>query len=644
MSSFTNFIGIGLKLQWLLLERKKNIIDFISNNFFSNSRSRFNVGLNIYEMILKNMNISNYSLGFAKSRLILTAFEKEALNTIFFNTKHIIMMYMRQIFHGDNSSIESSDLESSLEVMNLVLNYPFNICYMEFTAESATETNSPINYPESWKDHFIDVEYITGLIELLKCNHISNESKLYLVKNLSRICSCKKSLIPSEMEANSTFIHFVLEMPNRMIQCVPMDDGIYIEELVELMERSIAVYTINKLMEHNEKSELWVKSLITLCQHVMAKNYKLTEKVYLSMNNIFKNISVQTTQVYYEIAVREYLNQYFTILFKSNTNLNIFSDLTYNQHMKFKEIIDERFKVFSFMYSKYKDAVGSFILLIGTFVFEEFEKVMGKIKAREINGGNVGGLEREITLYLSIFMNYMFFVSNTVLYEGGYSYGKPKTPPKIDGISIEDVEGMVLGSLFRCISFIESFFPYIDKQTRINIENSIVYYFHSFLSKISKDIFHSKSEPNILDCRSSVYISCMRYQTVFDSLEKYLILSINKCLGNLSLGEKVVGSYSIAYLKSMIENLKKHLQMAEFNTISIPSHISKELLNINSTNLSDPAFYKLRSDLYEIISICYLEEQRDDYIENIHQIINRIFQLDIENNADQNVGFSSYAE
>jgi hypothetical protein len=133
-------------------------------------------------------------------------------------------------------------------------------------------------------------------------------------------------------------------------------------------------------------------------------------------------------------------------------------------------------------------------------------------------------------------------------------------------------------------------------------------------------------------------------QNIFDSFNNYLILTINKCLGNLALGDKIVGRYSIHYLKVMVEDLKRQLPQADFNKTSIPSHISKELLNINSTNLSDPSFYKLRSDLYEIISICYLDEAREDYIENMHTILQRIFELDLAGTGCDNPVLTSNSE
>jgi hypothetical protein len=169
---------------------------------------------------------------------------------------------------------------------------------------------------------------------------------------------------------------------------------------------------------------------------------------------------------------------------------------------------------------------------------------------------------------------------------------------------------------------------------RRHTEIVLVYFFESFFKKLTRDIlFKEKTEDgqlvNLVDCKSALFNAAKNHQNIFEGFDKYLILTINKCLGNLALGDKVVGRYSIAYLKLMVEELKRQLSQADFNRISIPNHISKELLNINSTNLSDPTFFKLRSDLYEIISICYLDEAREDYIENMHLILERIFELDL---------------
>lgn len=177
---------------------------------------------------------------------------------------------------------------------------------------------------------------------------------------------------------------------------------------------------------------------------------------------------------------------------------------------------------------------------------------------------------------------------------------------------------------------------------RRHTEMVLVFFFETFFKKIAREItFKDKADNgtvlNRLECKSALFVLASSHQTIYDSFDNYLILTINKCLGNLAIGDKVIGRYSIYYLKTMVEELKRQLPQTDFNKISIPSHISKELLNINSTNLSlDPTFFKLRSDLYEIVSICYLDEGRDDYIENMHNILQRILELDMAGSTGDN--------
>ena len=57
---------------------------------------------------------------------------------------------------------------------------------------------------------------------------------------------------------------------------------------------------------------------------------------------------------------------------------------------------------------------------------------------------------------------------------------------------------------------------------------------------------------------------------------------------------------------------------------------SQELLKINESALCEPKFYKLRSDLFEVVSKCFLEDSFDEYIENSHKIFKMIIETNIE--------------
>lgn len=177
--------------------------------------------------------------------------------------------------------------------------------------------------------------------------------------------------------------------------------------------------------------------------------------MYNSLNSIYRSIGAQSIQVYYEIAIKKYLQSFYSILFQNNNSLNVFSDVTYSQHEKFKELIDERYRLFVVLYPKYKEVCMSFIFNLSKLVFEDFEVLAHRLKAGSIH-------EKEIPIQLSKLLNFLLVICNTILGETGYSYGKPRTPPKVEGMAGEDMEGMVIGSVFKCISFLELFNQFLD--------------------------------------------------------------------------------------------------------------------------------------------------------------------------------------
>lgn len=233
------------------------------------------VGLSIYLMLLKNLQLSNYSLGYAKYRNLINSFQAEALLTLFRNTKQVLIIYMQQVFQGDLTSLKNNDLEVALEVMNYILTYPFTICYIEFTGEGNSDNNSVTLFPESWKPWFIDLEYFRGLVQLLSHAEVSTDSKLFIVKNLSKIASCKQTMVPNEPDSNTHYLHFLLELPSQLVSRVSLEEPIYQEEIVDMLERTIMVFGLNRMLEHGPKSEEWVQSLLIMTKIVMLKQYRV---------------------------------------------------------------------------------------------------------------------------------------------------------------------------------------------------------------------------------------------------------------------------------------------------------------------------------------------------------------------------------
>lgn len=74
-----------------------------------------------------------------------------------------------------------------------------------------------------------------------------------------------------------------------------------------------------------------------------------------------------------ENALRNYLQLYYTELFQANDSRNIFSDFSYSQYEKAKEMINDHYKVFQTIYCKHKDLIHSFFFELSKIVFSDFE-------------------------------------------------------------------------------------------------------------------------------------------------------------------------------------------------------------------------------------------------------------------------------
>ncbi len=122
----------------------------------------------------------------------------------------------------------------------------------------------------------------------------------------------------------------------------------------------------------------------------------------------------------------------------------------------------------------------------------------------------------------------------------------------------------------------------------------------------------------------------IKHQKIFEGVEEFIFLTVNKALGNFALKDKIISRYSIYLINQIIVRLKSKLNRDIFNELQILRHISTELLKINDTSLADPTFYKLRSELYEVISICYLNDSYKDYIPNIHLVLNQILETNLK--------------
>lgn len=138
-------------------------------------------------------------------------------------------------------------------------------------------------------------------------------------------------------------------------------------------------------------------------------------------------------------------------------------------------------------------------------------------------------------------------------------------------------------------------------------------------------------EDNILGSSSDLWIQLLTQQSIFDSVESFIVQVINKALGNFNYGDVAISRFSTRLIYEILKSLKEKTDRVFFSNLSSVNHLPQQLVHINTTILVQPKFYKLRTGLYHIIGFCFLDDFSDDYIRNIHTIFTQI----LENNCNE---------
>lgn len=77
------------------------------------------------------------------------------------------------------------------------------------------------------------------------------------------------------------------------------------------------------------------------------------------------------------------------------------------------------------------------------------------------------------------------------------------------------------------------------------------------------------------------------------SFQNFFQLFVNKVIGNLNFGNKILAKYSIFVLKNIVSKISKDLKKKAKENFVL-NNICVKLFYINTSMLGDPKFYKLR--------------------------------------------------
>jgi len=70
--------------------------------------------------------------------------------------------------------------------------------------------------------------------------------------------------------------------------------------------------------------------------------------------------------------------------------------------------------------------------------------------------------------------------------------------------------------------------------------------------------------------------------------------------------------------------LKRHLPRESFKALNMTKNLSNTLLKLNDTVLDKPVYYKLRTNVFEIITLIWIDDFQDNYLDSLEVICTNI--------------------
>lgn len=199
--------------------------------------------------------------------------------------------------------------------------------------------------------------------------------------------------------------------------------------------------------------------------------------------------------------------------------------------------------------------------------------------------------------------------------------------PDQDLTTIANNQGIVIGRVLSILPNLGALTQMITEAETITLEMSVLYFLESLCEQTISDV---SFDDGVLTTSYRLFLIGSQHQNLFDSLDRFLILCINKCLQNFSYRESNTSKFSIEVISSILIKLKKKLNREQYAVQATVSHLREELRNINRSALSETKFYEFRSDLYQIIGQIYLDDIYDDYVGNAKTVLSEIFQLNLQ--------------
>ena len=614
LNSIADFIGNSIKYFIYGGVEIVNLIEIIQNSFFGNANNSKDVyaGIKIYFYTITDILINTHHYEFFKFRRMLNYFQNHLLIRILNNsrliTKHLLLNYNS---HGINEDLYSI----ILEIYFKCLIFPFNLSYFDFNTDANLEEITLSIFPEEYAESIQDLDFYDLLILSLNFK-ISVKTSFKVVKIFSRISSSRISLISDELHCSyknkliSIFISCIeYHLPNNLSA---------MEEIIEFGMRMLLVFGIHYFRIFCENNKNFENAINKLIEYVMKNSNTMDDPVIYKMNQFcfkLRNLFENTNAFFFFGYCVQFLNYQFSI----NNSISLFN----NQAKSFKSFhlqIDNR-------YYNFHEVLINNIKSLPIF-YEIFMSLLNLVDS--INSAE------QFALFMTRYSQFLLIYTKVFIsVDSQYSYNNYSYDTKIENYDelIENNKQLVVlicSEIFKKLPKISSFSCYVNSSIQFGFEMSLLYFFEKFANKsLEKNIFDSINQEIVI--QDDFFIKVIANIGIQNGFSEFFEILTNKILGNLEYKNIALSKYSIYILNELIQRIKKILYGKVLNHY-ILDNFSKKLFFINNSSLSQPKFYKLRTDLYEVLGISYLNDVSCDYIQNSKKLFNQIIQSNTEDN------------
>lgn len=536
------------------------------------------------------------------------------------------------------------------------MTFPFLITIAEFNSEHPLDATCVLYLPDAFQDAFIDLPFFDALVATALAPGLPLAMRLKALRVVSRLPAVRRT-ISHDPQLCERFLTFCMSAAVRIIggHFGELSD-VCLDEVVDMIERVNRIYSIEDLCRHLEVANQFIDAVLGVVRGIFSKRYTIGSQRAERANDIllhFLTYAVKKNDQQICRAIVEVVSFYVDTFFgQASAAALLDEDVLGNSDLReIKGDISASYKLFEESYHYLEDVKVLINCRMAEAFFARYQSLAQSADFGLNHEKQQGFLSTMVNFIYTCVCSFLSFInvnagddfgfSSLVLQNFGANSNRETDVQK---------EGQVLGRIFDIIQDFEKLFQEEQLELMIDVaashENSIFTHFKIAQLYLTEQVFmftrssviqseqwQSAQGGEALGCANPLIEAMLRSQSVFPGhIEGMLVHFAATCFRNISVKSPVVSKYAFKLLNTVL-GIKNSLNRGCFAQLQLTRFISENLLaSLGSMPLSQEGMEK-REQLFEAMSLCYISDYLDDFIQNCHTIIAKIL-LDAEAAGD----------